>query len=67
MLRHPLVAGTHATYGWCCGNCHPTDHLKPDQIRREPAPEPTGPQLEHRDAAFGEAAPPTRAQRRQQA
>ena len=30
-----------APYGWCCGWCHPPNHLKPDQVRWEPAPEPT--------------------------
>ena len=30
------------TYGWCCAWCHPPDHLAPDQVRWEPAPEPTG-------------------------
>jgi len=34
-----------APYGWCCGTCHPPDHLKPEQVRWEPAPEPTGPLL----------------------
>ena len=29
------------TYGWC----HPPDHFKPDQVRWEPPPEPTGPPL----------------------
>jgi hypothetical protein len=24
-----------ATYGWCCGWCHPPDHLKPEQVRSE--------------------------------
>jgi len=33
------------TYGWCCGWCHPPDHLQPEQVRWEPAPEPTGPLL----------------------
>jgi hypothetical protein len=22
------------TYGWCCGQCHLPDYLKPDQMRR---------------------------------
>ena len=35
-LRHQ-----HTTpHGWCCGFCHPPDHLRPDQVRWEPATEP---------------------------
>ena len=34
-----------APSGWCCGWCHPSDHLRPDQVRWEPAPEATGPLL----------------------
>jgi hypothetical protein len=36
-----------ASYGWCCGACHPPNHLKPDQVMWEPPelPEPTGPLL----------------------
>jgi hypothetical protein len=34
-----------APYGWCCRWCHPPDHLKPGQVRWEPAPESTGPLL----------------------
>ena len=26
-----------APYGWCCGWRHPPDHLKPEQVRWEPA------------------------------
>ena len=28
--------------GWCCGTCHPPDHLKPEQVCWEPPPEATG-------------------------
>ena len=31
-----------APYGWCYGTCYPRTHLKPDQVRWELAPEPTG-------------------------
>ena len=34
-----------APYGWCCGCVYPSDHLAPDQVRWEPAPEVTGPLL----------------------
>jgi hypothetical protein len=34
-----------APYGWCCGWCHPPDHLQPDQVRWEPATEARGPLL----------------------
>ena len=35
----------HEPKGWRCGTCHPPDHLKPEQVRWEPAAEPSGPLL----------------------
>jgi hypothetical protein len=29
------------SYGWCCGSCHPPDHLKSDEGLWEPPPQPT--------------------------
>ena len=43
LLAHPLVDRAAESHGWRCGWCHPPDHLKPDQVRWEPAPEETGP------------------------
>ena len=46
MTRHAAHSTEpRAPYGWCCGWRHPPDHLKPDQVRWEPPPEPTGPLL----------------------
>ena len=45
LLGHALETRRGAPYGWCCGWCHPPDHLQPDQVRWEPAPEATGPLL----------------------
>jgi hypothetical protein len=35
----------HEPKGWRCAACHPPDHLNPEQVRWEPAPEPRGPLL----------------------
>ena len=45
LLGHALVDAARRPYGWCCEWCHPPDHLQPDQVRWEPAPEATGPLL----------------------
>ena len=41
LLGHALVDEARGPYGWG----HPPDHLRPEQIRWEPAPEATGPLL----------------------
>jgi hypothetical protein len=39
LLGHKPVAGSQEDLRLVLRECHPPDHLKPDQIRWEPAPE----------------------------
>jgi len=42
LLRHALVDAARRGLRLVLRVCHPPDHLKPDQVRWEPAPEATG-------------------------
>ena len=41
LLRDALMDGARRAEGLALRGCHPPDHLKPEQVRWEPAPEPT--------------------------
>ena len=53
LLRHPLVDEARLALWLVLRDVHPPDHLKPEQVRWEPAPEPGGPLLSAADLGEG--------------